>query len=98
MRATSATGPTMVAASDGAVQLRLDPDQARALARVLAHYDALVTKPGTPRTAPADGYSAEVWHFTLLELRKGAAIAEWDWVADNDTVEIPLRRFQVVRS
>lgn len=58
--------PEVWTAADGTVVLELTAEHAEVLAKILAHYDALVTEgEGRP---PADGYEPPVWHHTLLRL------------------------------
>ena len=59
--------PEVSASTNGTVVLELAPHHAEVLAKILAHYDVLVTAPGSTGVA-ADGYEPEVWHHTLIRL------------------------------
>lgn len=57
--------PDVYATADGTVVIDLQPDQAHALALLLAHYNVLAEACGGVTSA---GYVPEVWHHTLVQL------------------------------
>lgn len=60
--------PDVSLSTDETIVVELDREQATVLAKVLAHYDVLEKPLGPP-----EGYVAEVWHHTLLDLLGRAA-------------------------
>jgi hypothetical protein len=84
--------PEISTSTAGTVVVELTPDDAQNLARVLAHYDAIVTwrGPEGQRVAVADGYVPDTWHHTLIRLLAEAENARLQITAP--TVLVPFRR------
>lgn len=84
--------PEVSTSTAGTVVLELNPSDAQALARILAHYDVIVgwRGPDGEQVPVADGYTPEIWHHTLIRLLAAAQNARLQITAP--TVLVPFRR------
>lgn len=84
--------PIVSVSTADTVVLELTPDDAQVLARVLAHYDVIVSwrsEDGEQRVPVADGFDREVWQHTLIRLLAEAQNARMQITAP--TVIVPFR-------
>lgn len=83
--------PEVSVSTADTVVLELTPSDAQTLARILAHYDVIVgfRGPNGEQVPVADGYTAEVWHHTLIRLLAEAQNARLQITAP--TVIVPFR-------
>lgn len=77
--------PMVSATSLGTIVLELNPADAETLARILAHYDALVANAST--YTEHIGYEADLWHHTMIRLLSERARIGGNVAA---TIDVPL--------